>query len=285
LILWEQYENCSSEFLNRHHHLVLHATWHRIQAFLLHPAWCCETSCHICGLREQIILSLNVDLYNGIEEQGESSDLLPHIAYLLKIPADSVFRKQHSKLYSLWNIRRDFERLETENHFRIVNRLVWGLLCLAKTYKVSPYGEFIASINETIPMIVGHNPLKAKHKTLQKADYLCGEKGYEKYFKKYRAVCHFIAALEFMKRRDSLFSLKNPDHIAMFLRISHWFREVILSLGTPNIREKSHFLSNPLLALPSWVDSNEVDIPINHSEDKLKEILSKVVIISTSSSF
>jgi len=63
----------------------------------------------------------------------------------------------------------------------------------------------------------------------------------------------------------------SPDQIERFLKIAQWFRTRFLMLETPNVKEKNLFSEETILSLPSWVNSDEIDIPIQPFEEKLQE--------------
>jgi len=241
---------------------------------LLYPINCYwEGPCQCDELRARIILTLNVEFYNGAIEKGEDSEQLYAIKSLLKIPEEIYFRKNWGNAYPLWLINQELEN--KDQLFKIVDRLVWSLLRLAKTYEESEIGEPRASVNEAVEMILGKTPLKSKQS--QEQDYLCGEKAYGKYFKEYKSVCHFIAAAEILKREkqrdeDSFFVIKNPEQIERFLSIAHWFRKKLLSIKTPNVKTKSLFSEELLLSFSSWVNNEEVDIDIEDFDDKRQEL-------------
>lgn len=121
-------------------------------------------------------------------------------------------------------------------------------------------------------MILGNTPLKTQAKKLEKEAHLCGEKAYGTKLNTYKSVCHFIAAFNLMEEREPSFSMPNPQQIKEFLNLSHWFREKLLSLQTPNIKDKSLFPEATLLPLPLWITPDEVHTPIDPFEDKLLEI-------------
>ncbi|EKE09415.1 MAG: hypothetical protein ACD_16C00183G0002 [uncultured bacterium] len=274
---WNQYKNFSSEYLDKHHDLVLYDVFHHIKALLLFPPNCaCKDFCQCNDIRARVVLSLNTDLYNKAHKEKEDLDLLHAMKSLLRIPNDHCFREYQADAYPLWLVEQELKKRDAENHFKIVDRLVWALLRLGKSYEVF-FGSPEASLNEAIDMILGNNPLKTKVIDLQNADYLCGEKGYAACFKKYKAVCHFIVAFEYIKKKAgqeniSFFSLSVPDEIEHFLSLSHWFQKTLSVLETQNVKENIFFPRGTLLPLPNWVTSDEVDILLEPYQDIIQRI-------------
>lgn len=189
---------------------------------------------------------------------------------LFKIPDDSYFKINYAQNYPIWLIQEKFQTEYTRRNF--VERLIWGLLRLGKTYELSILKEPRASINEAVSLILGGMPLKTTAKKLEKEEYLCGEKAYSAQLSAYKSVCHFITAFKFMEENSPSFSLAEPEQIQKFLSLSHWFRKKLLILQTPNVKEKSLFSEEILLSLPSWVNSDDVHIAIDPLEDKLLKI-------------
>ncbi len=62
------------------------------------------------------------------------------------------------------------------------------------------------------------------------------------------------------------------NEIEWFLRLSHWVRQNLLGLQTPNVKATSIFSEELLVPLPSWVNSEGLDVPIAPFEEKLQEI-------------
>jgi hypothetical protein len=273
MTLWNQHTGFSIEFLAEHHDYVLYDVFHHIKALLLYPLNCsCDGLCQCEALRAKVVLSLNVDLYNQAQERQENPDLLSAMRFFFKIPDDGFFRKHYGEAYPIWLIQREFQEKEASNYFRIVDRLVWTLLRLAKTYELSLFEEPRASIKEAVGVILGKTPLKTKARKQEKVPYLCGEKAYGAQLKTYKSVCHFIAAFKFMEENDPSFSLDCPEKIRSFLSLSHWVRKKLLSFHTPNIKQKSSFSEEVLLSLPTWINSDDLQISLDPFEDKLQEL-------------
>ncbi len=277
MTLWNEHRALSEDFLTQHHDLVLYDVFHRVVAFLLYPPRCsCESYlCQCDSIRARITLSLNLDFYNKLQERNEDSEFLIAARLLLKIPEVSYFQKHYTNAYPSWLIDKDLSR--EEKNFNHVNQLAWTLLRLFKTHQLSIFRESKTSINESLEVIFGKTPVKTKRKKGSKKEDLGGEHAHKKQFKRYKAVSHFIVALYFMKienkQEDTLLFFQNqPDRISQFLSLAHWFREKFLLLQTPNTKKKDVFLEEEILPLPSWVNSQGIDIPIEPFEEKLEEI-------------
>ena len=270
--LQKEYKNFSQEFLDQHHDIVLWDVWHQIKALLLYPLNCsCHPQCLCKDFREKIVLSLNLDLVHKAQAEEVDQETLAAMHWILNIPQDSYFKQHFTEAYPLWLIQEKLQEKTTDHCFQIVFRLVWALLRLGKTRTLSWYQAPHASVNEAIELILGKTPLKAKVKSLQDNDYLCGEKGYAKQFSIYKPICHLVAAYEQLKEQDQidLFSTPSPHQIAKYLSLSQWFREALLILGTPNVKGNILFSEEMLLSLPSWVSAEDVDLSVEPFEDML----------------
>lgn len=276
MTLWNNYRLLSEEFLRQHHDLVLYDAFHQVVAFLLHPLPCrCDAiPCQCDLLRKKISFSLNLDLFNFLQETHEDSEVLSGTRLLLKIPQESYFQKNYTQAYPSWLIEKNFK--EEEKNFKAVDQLTWALLRLCETYQLSYLRETRTSISESLEVIFGKTPVKTKQRK-NSQDSHGGEHFYKRQFKRYKSVCHFIAALEFMKkekedREPVLFSRDQADQIETFLKVSEWFRQKLLLLQTPNTKKKDVFLPEETLPLPSWVLAHDIDIPIEPFAKKLEEI-------------
>ena len=278
MILWNEYPILSENFLKQHHDLVLYDVFHQVVAFLLYPSpcHCADAPCQCDLLQKKISFSLNLDLFNFLQETREDSEFLTGARLLLNIPQESYFQKNYTQAYPSWLIEKNFH--EEEKNFKAVDQLTWALLRLCETYQLSFLREIRTSISESLEVIFGNTPVKTKKREKLK-DSHGGEHFYKRQFKRYKSVCHFIAALQFMKkfkhkkyRELALFSWNQSDRIERFLSLSEWFRRKLLLLQTPNAKKKDVFLPEEILPLPSWVVSHEVDIPIEPFEKKLEEI-------------
>ncbi len=278
MINWNQYKDFSPKFLENHRDLVLFDVYHHIKAFLLFSPNCsCKPICFCKEQREKVIVTLNTDLYNQALSDEESPEVLYAIKVILRIPEDHWFRENQCDLYPLWLFEQELHKKESSHHFKMVDRLVWTLLRLAQSYKLSIFRESRASLKEAIERILGSAPLKTNVENLKKNDYFGGEKAYASRFNEYKSVCHFIAAFIYMEqmiaqRGPSLLTLKNPKEIEQFLSIAHWFRNKLLCLETPNVKER-HFLSDQILIpLPDGITSDAVNIPIEPYQDIIERI-------------
>lgn len=284
-ITWNPYEMFSSEFLHKHYELVLRHILHHIQAFLLFPGDCsCKTSCLCHEWRSRVILSLSTEGYTAYGKLQEKPNTLHAMKLLWHIPEDHVFRESYSNAYPLWLIKKALKRREENGHFKMIDQLVWTFLRLGQTYKIC-IATREASLTEATGVIVGGMPIKAKGRPSKKADVLSGEKTYEKLFKRYTSVCHFIAALEFCKKEDSawnhLFESSYPssEQIERFLSVAHWFRQNLLSLKRRNVKKNVFLKEEELCPLPHWFYPQDIDLPIEPFRDIAKELLSNVEYI------
>lgn len=274
----DSYKDFSADFLTRHHDYVLINILNRIKSFLLHPLNCnCKGDCACEEIREKILLSLNIDLYNKAHKKQEIPENIYAMKLLFKIPEDSYFKINYANSYPVWLIQEQFQAKNTRKNFKIVERLIRGLLRLGKTYELSILKEPRASINEAVALILGGMPLKTTTKKLEKEEYLCGEKAYSAQLNTYKSVCHFIAAFMFMERNTPSFSFEHPAQIHKFLSLSHWFRKKLLILQTPNVKEKSLFSEETLLSLPAWINSDDVHMTIDPLGDKLLKINDQIL--------
>ena len=266
-----QHKGLSSEFLAQHHDLLLYNAYHQIKAYLLYPPHCsCKESCQCEDLRTKAMLSLNVNLYNKARRQEDEVDRLPVMRFLLNIPDDRYLSEHYGTGYPTWLIEKELKEREEGKHFKIVNRLVWGILRLAETYKATIFKKSQASLREVIKILLGERPLKTKASNTE--DYLGGEKVYFDSFTTYKPVCHFIAAWEFVKKDHSTSSLTMPHHIEAFLKTAHWLRKELLCIETPNTKMNIMFLEETLLPLPSWVSSDDIGISLEPFKERLEEI-------------
>ncbi len=274
MILWNEYPILSENFLKQHHDLVLYDVFHQVVAFLLHPppCHCTDAPCQCDLLQKKISFSLNLDLFNFLQETHEDSEFLSGARLLLNIPQESYFQKNYTQAYPSWLIEKNLN--EEEKNFKAVDQLTWALLRLCETYQLSYLRETRTSISESLEVIFGNTPVKTnRHNKLQESHG--GEHFYKRQFKRYKSVCHFIAALQFMKKENRepiLFSWNQSDRIERFLSLANWFKQKLLLLQTPNAKKKDVFLPEEILPLPSWVVPHEIDIPIEPFEKKLEEI-------------
>lgn len=282
MIQWSELKDFSDEFLAKYQDLILYDVLHQVKAFLLFPLHCtCEGFCACAELRQKVILSLNTHLFNRESDREKDLERLYMMRMLLQIPEDSYFRKNYGEAYPLWLLQEELKKRDMENHFKVVSRLIWTCVRLGKTSK-SFFNVREASLNEAMDFILGKNPLKTNIVEFQKPDYLCGEKKIAAFFKKYKSICHFVAAFERMREEEGpndsfLFELHpRPHKIKRFLSLAQWFKEQLLLLKTPNTKEKSFFTEDNLLSLPPWITSDKVNIIIDPIEEKTQQLLEKM---------
>ncbi len=282
--MWNQYEDSSPSFLTKHHDLILYDVYHHIKAFLLFPPKCsCEDSCQCSKWRRKITLALNTKLYNrAVRAEAESSRLFA-MKTLWNIPEAHSFRPLYPNSYPVWVIEKELKEREEDDHFQIIDQLVWTFLRLGETYKAC-WGDPDASVNKVFNLLK-KAPAGTKKAELKKDERRCGKKEYEKQFKRYQSVCHFIAALNIWKREvpnwEKIFFAVAPplEHIKRLLSLSHWFRKQLLSLKRPNVKENVFLLEEDLFPLPLWVQSDDIDLPIEPFEEKIREVWSKAVFV------
>jgi hypothetical protein len=163
MTIWNHPPEFTEAFLKEHHDYVLVDAFHRIKAHLLYPLNCrCKKPCRCVDLRERVILSLNVGLYNQVEDRQEDLCTLSVLRCFLQIPEDRFFRRHLNKLYTPDFVQDTFQKKEDAKHFQIIDQLVWALLGLRVTYETSLFRERRASLREAIEIIIGNAPLKSK---------------------------------------------------------------------------------------------------------------------------
>jgi len=284
---WDEYGEFPADFLAQHHDLALFDISHQIKALLLYPLNCsCKINCICKATREKIVFSLNVNLYNEARTRSENTALHNAMRYFFKIPDDAYFRKSYGECYPLWLIEEKFQEKISQNHFKIVSRLIWALLGLAKSYELSYYKEFRASTTEAVDLILRKAPLNGKAVGNESDTYLCGEKGYTTYLSTYKSLAHFIAAFQNLDEDMPTFSFNEPKQIQEFLKLSEWVRQKLLSIQTPNIKEKTLFSEDSFLPLPPWINLDDFNYHLDPLQDRLEELLelaqnSKPILPST----
>jgi hypothetical protein len=201
---------------------------------------------------------------------------------LWNVPEDHSFRALYPNSYPIWTIEKELKEREEDDHFKIIEQLVWMFLRLGKT--ATSYGGPEVSVNEVFKLLKKPPP-NTKKADLKKDERRCGKKEYEKQFKHYKSVCHFIAALEVWKEEvpewEKILSAIYPplEHVERFLSLAHWFRKQLLSLKRPNVRENIFLREEDICLLPPWVQSDNIDFPIEPFEEKIREVWSKAVLI------
>lgn len=73
-----------------------------------------------------------------------------------------------------------------------------------------------------------------------------------------------------MVKKDS--PINTATQIKRFLSISQWLKEKLLAVQTTNVKNEHLFLQENFFPLPAWLQLDNVDIPLEPFEDKLKEI-------------
>jgi len=279
--IWDPPQEFKQAFPKEHQNYTLADAFHRIKAHLLYPLNCgCKSPCPCEDLRERVVLTLNVGLYNRVEDRQEDQRLLFALRHFLQIPDDRFLRRHPEKIQSPDFIQAEFQKKVDAKHFEIVHELVWTLLRLAAAYKASRLYGPQASLNEAIGIILGKTPLKSGLNKQAQKDYLCGEKGFITHFKTYKAVCHFILAFKLIdpKGKHPYFTLTKLGQIEKFLKVSHKLRTKLLTLETPNSKEKNLFTPSSLIPLPDWVSSDDIHITVEPLEEKLRHIREQLAI-------
>lgn len=275
MTIWDTPQEFKQAFPKEHQNCILVDAFHRIKAHLLYPLNCgCKgnNACHCEDLRARVVLTLNVGLYNQVEDHQKDQRLLSALRHFLQIPDDRFLRQHLEKIHAPDFILGEFQKKVDAKHFQIVDELVWTLLRLAAAYEASFFRVPHTSLNEAISVILGKVPLKSTLKKQAQNDYLCGEKGFITHFKTYKAVCHFIVAFRLIDPagKHPCFTLTKPAQIEKFLKLSDKLRTMLLTLETPNSKEKNLFTPDSLIPLPDWVDSDDIHIAIKPLEDKLR---------------
>lgn len=284
-IIWDRYKQFSPEFLTKYYDFVLCDIFHHIKALLLFPPNCsCKRNCRCLQLREKVALTLNVRQYTDAQKV-EPFHRLKAMKSICYIPEDHVFRELHADAFPLWAIQKEWKAREKKGHFEAIDRLVWTFLRLGQTSKAC-FAVPGASLNAAISIIVGDTPLKTKAHNAKGAKPLHGEKSYDKLYKHYKPLLHFIAALEYCKKEipkwDFLFvnTIYSPLAFAeKFLTVAHWFRKNLLLLEKPNVPNKVFLKEEDLYPLPVWVQSEEINLTIEPFQEKVKKILSNALHI------
>jgi hypothetical protein len=264
---WNPYRDLPSECLTEHRDLVLYDTFHHIQALLLFPPNCsCNEACLCDEWRKKIILSLSTSRYMRACREKKDPKLLSAMKFYLDIPDAHLFMELYEEAYPRWLIEKELQTREEGKPFKIVHRLVWCIFRLAATHKATIFQRPKASLREVIRVILGPGPVKKNE------NYLGGEKAHFDRFNEYKPICHFIAALGFVKQNQEASSLTTLDHIEAFLKTAHWVKKELLGIENPNARKETMFREDGFISLPTWVDSNDVVIPIEPFKERLEQI-------------
>jgi hypothetical protein len=266
------YKNFSAELFTDNQEMLLYDVFHHIQAYILYPLNCgCEGYCFCSQMRENIILSLNMDLYNMIAKRKGETETLYVMRLLLEIPEDSFLKENYGNAYPLWLVEEKIDAQEADV-YNSIRQLIWTFLCLARAYEASSNKGPAASLKRALEIILGNTPLKAKG-TLKKKrrGYICGEKAYSKRLNQYKSVCYFIAAMDHI-------SANTPSEVKHFLSIAEWIKEKLLSVRTPNIKGEHLFLREDFFHLPAWIKIDNLNLQLDPFWDKLEEIETSGVI-------
>lgn len=284
-MIWKQHKEFSPEFLAEHHEFIVYDTYNQIKALLLFPPKCsCSKLCKCSKWRKKITLSLNTKLYNKALKAYEKPERLRAMKTLWALPESHSFRALYPDSYPIWIIEKELKAREEADHFKIIDQLVWTFLRVGKTSEAYIRGPE-ASVNEAFTLLK-KAPQNTKLADLKQDERRCGKKEYEKQFKHYQSVCHFIAALEIWKKEEPKLEsyLKGSLYLPLqlverFLSLAHWFRKQLLSLKRPNVKENIFLREEDICPLPSWVQSDDIDFPIETFEEKVREMWAKAVII------
>lgn len=258
-MIWKQHKEFSPEFLAEHHEFVVYDVYHHIKALLLFPLNCsCRKNCRCAKWREKIILALNTRLYNKALKTYETSERRRAMKALWGIPDSHSFRGPCPDAYPIWLVEKELKAREEADHFKIIDQLAWTLLRVGKTSEAYIRGPE-ASVNEAFTLLK-KAPQNTKLADLKQDERRCGKKEYEKQFKYYKSVCHFIAAFEMWKKEEPKLEsyLKGSLYLPLqlverFLSLAHWFRKQLLSLKRPNVKENIFLREEDVCPLPSWV--------------------------------
>ena len=288
--IWNPPKKFSPEFLDQYHELVVYDVFHRIKVFLLFPHDCaCETNCRCEEWRKKAILALNTNLYNKARQQGEKLSRLKAMKELWRMPEAHLFQGLYANSYPIWAIEKELKAREENDHFNVLDQLVWTFLRLGKT-TTAYLGTPEVSVNEVFH-ILKKPPSGATKEQLKEDERRCGKKKYEDLWKQYQYVCHFIAALALWEKEVTggkrLFSDPYPslEQIKRFLSLAHWFRQKLLALKRPNVKESVFLLEENLCPLPPWVQSEGIDFPIDPDQEKIREVFANAVRIDPREQF
>lgn len=204
-----------------------------------------------------------MDFYDAAVQRKEDKDKLHAMRFLFDIPETSFCRLHYKKSYPSWLIHQELRKRKEDNLFKSAEHLIWTLLRLAKTNEVSTFRTPWASLKGATQLILGDTSLKVKE------PYFCGAKAYGQRLRDYKPICHFITAME-MAKKDR--PINTPEQIKRFLSISEWLKERLITVQTMNIKKERLFLEENFFSLPAWIQLENVDIPLEPFEGKLKEI-------------
>lgn len=275
MIQRESYNRFSPIFLERHKDILRQDLFHHVLAYLLFI----EDS-HDEHFRQKTILTLGLDYYHKAVNTGKKASQLDAIKLILQIPDSTYLADHYEDCYPLWLIQANLKERIENGSFRMVDKLGWTMLEMSKAY-YSRYHEHRASLTETLRLTLGEKPLKSGDR---RKNALAGDKSATKIFKKYKSVCHFIMAFEYMRRGEcpidegrlsdekTSFNIDTQEQVSRFLNLSAWFRRELRVLVRPNVKDPALFPESNLLSLPEWVTCDGVDILVKPHAQKLQEI-------------
>lgn len=275
MVYRESYSRFTPVFLERQQEVFRQDVFHHVLTYLLFTI-----DCRNEHLRQNAILTLGMDYYHSSRNKGESGPQLDAIKIILEIPDSTYLADHYEDSYPLWLIQRDLKARIEDNSFKMVDQLGWTMLKMSKAYYIR-YRERRASLTEALRLTLGETPLKSGD-----GRYIAGEKTFSRAFNKYRPVCHFIMAFEYMRRGERVledeedpssydildFSIDTADQVDRFLSLALWFRKELRELVRPNVKDPALFPESELIVLPEWINCKGVDISIKPHAKKLREL-------------
>lgn len=274
--LWkEEMEGSFPTLLAQHEDLCLYGLFHQLLVWFLYPPRCsCKGVCPCDAFREQVALSFHLELYNRAEGKRQRAGRLSTMRFLFQIPDDHTLRRNHGQSYPLWLAGKEWQAKTID--LKAVASLIEALLRLGCTYEIGCGPHPLASIREAIGLILGKVPLKSKKGKQGRDAYLCGEKRYSASFNAYKPICHFVLAYQHVFGDNPPPVPGGVDKIRKFFGLAQWVREQLLRLQTPNIKGRSLFAKDALLLLPSWVETENMEIPLAPFDEKLESISEQI---------
>ncbi|MBP6985365.1 MAG: hypothetical protein KBB83_02090 [Alphaproteobacteria bacterium] len=291
MIYRELYNRFSPEFLRQHHDVVIQDVFHHVQAYLLFSTECrCKENCRCEHFQQKAILSMSMAYYHKAQKEQASTEKLEAIKIIFNLPDTAYFADTYEDGYPLWLIQDELEERIKDNSIKIVDRLGWTMLKMSKAY-YEKWRERRASLTEALRLILGEKPLKSGDK---EKIYLAGAKNLSKTFGQYKSASHFIMALQYMRRGESVLAeeevndenvsitIDTPAQIERFLSLSLWFRQELRLLIRPNVKIPELFQESELVSLPDWICYAGIDIHIKPHQIKLQELESGAEFVDTS---
>ncbi len=263
-----------SELLVKHRDIKIHDTFHQVLAMLLYPLHDkCGQNCNCAEKRQKVVFSLNVELFNRLKPTLTDKTELYITKLLLQIPEDHDFIQNWNKSFPAWLVYEQLKKQEIR--FKRVEHLVWGLLRLAKTNQQHA-GNNESSIKEAVRLLFE----ELQHSDTPKP--FGGKKAYDRAFRVFKRLSHLIAGVSFLNPETSplatesdLYS-KTPEQINSFFARADWIKQRIESMKTPNVEGQSLFFKAPLVSLPKWVDSKNIEIPLEPFQTRVDEIKNEI---------